>query len=230
MNSVNRSWSRLIPVLVLWVFMGHGGQVAADELPTPTEQWLAAHQKPNPTKYFGETINLSLKNADLVEVLRSFAEIGNFNLVLQPGIQGTVTVELKDVPWDQALEQILKINNLGMDISGGKVSVGHGLGVGARTPVSEMVTVELPLQHADATVVARALSGSEGVPSRGGMVRAEVEGNRLILRDLRSTLHDIGRVLSYVDVPSAAQEAPAELEERSAALWRKMVVVSSTGV
>ena len=226
MTAPKRLRNSSVLVLTLLAFTG---LVSADEPPTPTEQWLAAHQKPNPTTYFGETINMSLRNADLVEVLRSFAEIGNFNLVLQPGITGTVTVELKDVPWDQALSQILKINNLGMDITGGKVHVGRGRGTGASTPLVEMVTVELSLQYADATVVARALSQADGVPSRGGMVRADAEGNRLILRDLRPMLSDYGRALTSIDVPSAAQEAPAELEERCTAVWRELVAVTSAG-
>jgi Secretin and TonB N terminus short domain len=92
-------------------------QPAGDK--TATELWLDAHRDPHEKRYFGEPIDLSLKGADLVETLRSFAEIGRFNLIIQPGVQGKVTVELKQVPWDQALEQILKISNLSLEISGG---------------------------------------------------------------------------------------------------------------
>lgn len=99
---------------------------AEEERPTSGERWLAAHQKAQPTKYFGQPITLSLRDADLVEVLRSFAALGGFNLVLQPNVQGKVTLELKDVPWDQALEQILKIHKLGIEVTGGKVRVGRG--------------------------------------------------------------------------------------------------------
>ncbi|MEM7352579.1 MAG: AMIN domain-containing protein, partial [Acidobacteriota bacterium] len=69
-------------------------------------------------QYYGELIDMSLRKADLVETLRSFATISDLNFVIQPGVGGTVTVELKGVPWDQAMHQILKINNLGMDIDG----------------------------------------------------------------------------------------------------------------
>jgi type IV pilus assembly protein PilQ len=73
-----------------------------------------------PTKrtYRGEPITLSLKNADLVEVLRSFAKMADVNMIIDSKVQGSVTVELKRVPWDQALEAILKINNLGMEVDG----------------------------------------------------------------------------------------------------------------
>ena len=68
--------------------------------------------------WVGEPISLSLRDADLVEVLRSFAKMTDVNLVIDPSVKGTVTVELRDVPWDHALYVILKVNGLGMEISG----------------------------------------------------------------------------------------------------------------
>ena len=116
----------VFPILILILAgLGQPAQARQADDKTATELWLDAHREPDQKRYFGEPIDLSLKNADLVETLRSFAEIGRFNLIIQPGVKGTVTVELKGVPWDQALEQILKINNLGMEISGGDVDVGR---------------------------------------------------------------------------------------------------------
>ena len=67
----------------------------------------------------GFPISLSLRDAPLPEVLRSFAQIAGFSLVLDPRIpQGTVTVELKDVPWDLALHVILKTHGLGAEVNG----------------------------------------------------------------------------------------------------------------
>lgn len=69
-------------------------------------------------EYYGQPIDLSVRDADLVEVLRSFSRIGGFDLVIDPAVTGTVTAELHQVPWDQALEQILRANGLGMEVSG----------------------------------------------------------------------------------------------------------------
>jgi type IV pilus assembly protein PilQ len=67
----------------------------------------------------GFPISLSLRDAPLPEVLRAFAQLAGFNLVLDPRIQqGTVTVELKDVPWDLALYVILKTHGLGAEVDG----------------------------------------------------------------------------------------------------------------
>ncbi len=212
-------------LLLALVLLSGWPAVAEEETPkTPGEKWLAAHQKPNPTRYYGEPVTLSLKDADLVEVLRSFAAIGDFNLVLQPSVQGKVTVELRDVPWDQALEQILKISNLGMEVTGGKVHVGprSARNVRAQERSRALLTVSLDLRHADAEVVARALSRPQaGVPSAGGLIRAE--GGRLVIRATRKTLRDFGRVLSYVDVPAAADEDPEGLAARCVELWDQLV-------
>jgi type II secretory pathway component HofQ len=66
--------------------------------------------------WVGEPISLSLKDADLVEVLRSFAELAHVNIVIDPRVEGTVTLELEEVPWDQALYVILKSHGLAVDI------------------------------------------------------------------------------------------------------------------
>ncbi len=220
---MNHLKQRIHPLLAILLFLLSGlGQPVLAQQATPAELWLDAHRDPDQKRYFGEPINLSLRNADLVEVLRSFAEIGRFNLIIQPGVKGTVTVELKQVPWDQALEQILKINNLAMEITGARVDVAPRTGSRDRTSGFEMVTVRLEPVHADPAVIARALDRpAAGVPSPGGALRAE--GRSLVIRDSRRGLQDFARVLSYVDLPAAADENPESLARRCVELWNRHV-------
>lgn len=63
-------------------------------------------------KYTGEPISLSLKDADVKDVLRVFHDISKMNIVVHPSVQGKVTVDLENVPWDQAMDIILKNNGL----------------------------------------------------------------------------------------------------------------------
>jgi type II secretory pathway component HofQ len=63
-------------------------------------------------------ISLSVKDADLVEVVRSLARIAGVNLIIDPGTTGKVTAELVDVRWDHALAVILKTQGLGMELDG----------------------------------------------------------------------------------------------------------------
>jgi type II secretory pathway component HofQ len=68
-------------------------------------------------------ISLSVRDADLVEVVRSLVRIAGLNLVVDPGVRGTVTAELRDVPWDRALAVILKTQGLAMELDGRVVVV-----------------------------------------------------------------------------------------------------------
>src|ERR671911_3203430 len=71
-----------------------------------------------PQRFTGFPISLDFQGADLRAVLRTFAEISGLNIVIDPSVQGTVDVALRDVPWDQALDIILRANRLGYVIDG----------------------------------------------------------------------------------------------------------------
>jgi type II secretory pathway component HofQ len=78
-----------------------------------------------PTRRFtGEPISLDLKDADLRDVLLTFSRLARLNMVIDPDVRGSVTVRLENVPWDQALEVILKVNGLGYALEGTIVRVG----------------------------------------------------------------------------------------------------------
>lgn len=69
-------------------------------------------------RWTGFPISVSLDKAPLQDVVRTFAKLAGFNLVLDPRVKGSVTVELKDVPWDQALYLILKTHGMGAEVDG----------------------------------------------------------------------------------------------------------------
>ena len=80
----------------------------------------------NPELRFpGEPISLDLKDADLKDVLRTFAELAKLNIVIDPGVRGSVTIRLNDVPWDQALDVILRVNGLGYVLEGNILRIGE---------------------------------------------------------------------------------------------------------
>jgi type IV pilus assembly protein PilQ len=64
-------------------------------------------------KYSGRRISLDFQDADLVNVMRLFAEVANLNIILAPDVKGKVTVRMVNIPWDQAMDIILKMNGLG---------------------------------------------------------------------------------------------------------------------
>lgn len=75
------------------------------------------HGKPGQGPWRGFPISLSLRDAPLKDVLRAFARLVGFNLVLHPKIpEATVTLEFRDVPWDLALHTILRVHGLGAEV------------------------------------------------------------------------------------------------------------------
>ena len=65
------------------------------------------------SKYTGKKISLDLQDADLITVMRLFAEVANLNIILAPDVKGKVTVRMVKIPWDQAMDIILRMNGLG---------------------------------------------------------------------------------------------------------------------
>jgi type II secretory pathway component GspD/PulD (secretin) len=76
------------------------------------------------TRWAGEPISLDIKDADLRDVIHTFAELTGLNIVVDPEVRGSVTVRLHDVPWDQALDLIVRSNGLGYVIEGNVLRVG----------------------------------------------------------------------------------------------------------
>ncbi len=67
-----------------------------------------------PSRYIGRRISLDFQQADISNVLRLIAEVSGFNIVVGEGVKNKVTMKLANVPWDQALDMLLKMNGLGM--------------------------------------------------------------------------------------------------------------------
>ncbi|HEV3484448.1 MAG TPA: AMIN domain-containing protein, partial [Vicinamibacterales bacterium] len=77
-----------------------------------------------PRVFTGEPISLNLKDADLKDVLRTFADLTGLNIAIDPGVGGSVTVDFVDVPWDQALDIILRQNGLTFMLEGNVMRIG----------------------------------------------------------------------------------------------------------
>jgi type IV pilus assembly protein PilQ len=76
------------------------------------------------SRWVGEKISLDLKDADLRDVLHTFSRLTGLNIVVDPEVAGVVTVRLHDVPWDQALELIVRTNGYGEVLEGNVLRVG----------------------------------------------------------------------------------------------------------
>lgn len=164
-------------------------------------------------KYVGDPIDLKVTNADVTEVLRTFAQISGLNIVVQPGVTGTVTAEMENVPWDQALEEILKINKLGFELDGNVMRIAPTSVLreeaqerqelaAARALAIPLRTVMRRLSYADAQQVSQLLkSGQAGLLSQRGSVIVDARTNTLIIKELPSYLDTVIAVIEQLDTP-----------------------------
>jgi type IV pilus assembly protein PilQ len=74
-------------------------------------------------RYTGRRIDVDLKDADVANVCRLIADVGNVNIVLGDGVQGSVTLTMHRVPWDQALESVLRAKGLRAEREGNVILV-----------------------------------------------------------------------------------------------------------
>ena len=176
-------------------------------------------------RYVGEPISFSLKDADIREVLRTFAKISGLNMVVQPGVSGSVTVELEQVPWDQALDIILKTNNLGYELEGNIMRVAprsvlaqeaqqEAERARARALAVPLKTVLKRVSYSDAQSIATLLrSGGARLLSERGSVVVDPRTNTLIIKELPEVMDTVLSVIDQIDVPEPQVMIEARIVE-----------------
>ncbi len=151
------------------------------------------------TQFTGNPISLDFQGADLRAVLRSFAEISGLNMVIDPRVTGTVDVALRDVPWDQALDIILRAN--GLELPRGRDDrpdcAGRGLrrrehARGNRPRIAaesagQLTTLTRQLSYSRGEEIVALLKQTNILSSRG-QVSVDPRTNTLIITDLQDRL------------------------------------------
>jgi type IV pilus assembly protein PilQ len=191
------------------------------------EQKAQAGQQPAATgpKYTGEPISVNLKDVDLKDFFRLIHEISGLNVVLDPNVHGTLTVVLDDVPWDQALDIVLKNNDLARELEGNVLRVAtvetlkHEADarreqIESETLAVEKVSVTRFLSYAKAKDVI--VTVKKFLSQRGDVV-ADDRTNAVIINDIPKTIPTIDRLLTQLD--RKTQEV--EIEARVVAATRQ---------
>jgi type IV pilus assembly protein PilQ len=184
-------------------------------------------------RYTGSPVSLDFQGADLRAVLRTFAEISGLNIVIDPTIQGTVDVGLRDVPWDQALDIILRANKLGYVVDGTIVRVAP-LSVLAdeetqrrrladeQALAGELRVFTRPLSYARAEDLRPLLTAT--VLSPRGSVQTDPRTNTLIISDLQIRLQRAAELLTTLDVPQPQVEIEARIVQTTREFARTLGV------
>jgi len=176
-------------------------------------------------KYTGEPISVNLKDVDLKDFFRLIHEISGLNVVLDPNVHGTLTIVLDDVPWDQALDIVLKNNDLARELEGNVLRIAT-VETLKHEADSRRAQVESEAMAVDKVSVTRFLSYAKAKDvivtvkkflSQRGDVVADDRTNAVIINDIPKVIPTIDRLLTQLD--RKTQEV--EIEARVVAATRQ---------
>jgi type IV pilus assembly protein PilQ len=176
-------------------------------------------------KYTGEPISVNLKDVDLKDFFRLIHEISGLNVVLDPNVHGTLTIVLDDVPWDQALDIVLKNNDLARELEGNVLRIAT-VETLKHEADARRAQVEAEAMAVDKVSITRFLSYAKAKDvivtvkkflSQRGDVVADDRTNAVIIHDIPKVIPTIDRLLTQLD--RKTQEV--EIEARVVAATRQ---------
>jgi hypothetical protein len=166
-------------------------------------QFLEPEGPSGSPEFTGEPVTLRLQDADLQQVLEVFSKISPFTIEIDPSVSGKVTVDLRDVPWDQALDLVLRVNNLGWEKEGDTLWVGSLSEISRSKRVRTDTTINLPRKiWSSATIASR---GDAENPTVVLLVES-VEGPPKLAAERDGLVH-----ARQVLLPEAPSTSPGEL-------------------
>jgi type IV pilus assembly protein PilQ len=168
-------------------------------------------------RYAGRRISLDFQMADISNVLRLIAEVSGFNIVVGEGVKSKVTMKLVGVPWDQALDMLLKMNNLGMIREGNIVWIDSLSNIAkqqdeearakeSKTKAEDLVTRVIYIQNIAATELQTTL---RQYISPRGQLTVNQASNALVIQDTESRVGSFAELVRSLDlqVPQVQIEA-----------------------
>jgi type IV pilus assembly protein PilQ len=162
--------------------------------------------------YTGEKLSLNFQNVDIRALLQVVADFTNLNIVTSDSVSGSLTLRLKDVPWDQALDIILQAKGLDMRRTGNVILVAprdelatkEKLDLESRQQISEIEplrTEVFQLNYQKAEVLGKLLSDDkQRVLSKRGSAVVDARTNKLFIQDTAARLEDVRKMITQVDV------------------------------
>jgi type IV pilus assembly protein PilQ len=209
-------------------------------------------QKTDPNKlvqgpgYAGEKLSLNFQNIEVRALLQVIADFTNFNVVTSDTVTGNVTLRLKDVPWDQALDIILQAKGLGLRKSGNVILIAPKDELAAKEKVDleakaqianlePVRTQSFQLNYTKAEEVAKGLTGQSGgggggggatsrILSPRGSVISESRTNQLFVSDIPSKLEEVQAMIAKIDIPVRQVLIEARIVEANDSFGRSLGV------
>lgn len=163
--------------------------------------------------FTGEKLTLNFQNIDVRAVLQILADFTGRNLVASDTVTGSLTLRLKNVPWDQALSIILSARGLGMREDGNVLRVApieelaaqERLELESQQQISELAPLHtefIPVNYAKATDIVMLLKGPENnMLTERGNITLDKRTNTILLNDTAEKISEIKKIIHRLDIP-----------------------------
>ena len=183
------------------------------------EQKAKTHPAASGPKYTGEPISVNLKDVDLKDFFRLIHEISGLNVVLDPDVRGSLTIVLDDVPWDQALDIVLKNNTLSRQLDGNVLRIAS-VDTMRKEAEARRAQAEAEALAVDTVTVTRFLSYAHSKDvvttlkkflSQRGHMESDDRTNAVIINDIPSVIPPIDRLLAQLDRKTQEVEIEARV-------------------
>ena len=217
--------SELLPVNASASMQPQAAQAASTAIQPAVN--LAAEQKTQMSqtpatsgpKYTGEPISVNLKDVDLKDFFRLIHEISGLNVVLDPNVHGTLTIVLDDVPWDQALDIVLKNNDLARELEGNvlRIATVDTLKKEADARRAQQESEALAVEKVTVTRFLSYAHSKDVVPtikkflSQRGDVISDDRTNAVIISDIPNVIPGLDRLLTQLDRKTQEVEIEARV-------------------
>jgi type IV pilus assembly protein PilQ len=161
-------------------------------------------------KYTGERITLDFQNADLLNVLRLIAEVSGLNIITAEGVGGKISMRMQDVPWDQALDIILKTKGLGQVREDNVVRIApRAILEGEKLAELKAKEAEVKMENLILEIVPISYSKAEDLVSQlnsflsaRGSITTDKRTNSLIVKDIEENVEKIRNLVTELDIPT----------------------------
>jgi len=175
----------------------------------PIVKESAAEKEKKKFAFKGERLSLNFQSIEVRAVLQLIADFTDLNLITSDTVTGNVTLRLKNVPWDQALDIILRSKGLAMVKDGNVISVAPAEEVAARAKLDQTIEAQAPLisdsiqvNYAKASDFTKLLKTKDNsLLSERGSVSVDERTNKLLIRDTVKNVDAIAALVQQLDIP-----------------------------
>ena len=179
----------------------------------PLTQEKIDERKLREPEYTGEKISLSFQSVDIRSLLQIIADVAGTNMVVSDAVTGEIAIRLQNVPWDQALDIILRTKGLGMRQQGNVMLVAPLTELAERdkieleaqkqqTELAPLRTELVQINYAKASDIAALQKAGEGsLMSERGRVNVDERTNSLLILESREVISNIRSLIAQLDIP-----------------------------